>query len=309
MAKSLMTEFGKIKKLGWNPRKISNVAFTQLCESLQRDKEFLCARGIVIDENNEILGGNQRYTAFQQIHEELQGEKVTDPDWAEIQAGRIPKGWVVKVVKPEGVSDAEWEAKKKRFNLWDNSPEGISGTFDYGIMQEQFGINIMAEAGIDLSNVEGAAGMDDFNKTKEEEAETGVFGEDGEANKDFEDYKKAKQESKEQLEDATDVAYFCVFTFQSYEQKMDFLKKAGLESRYGLYANGKDLAAKMGIELIPDPSDHVFGIRKPEGRLQALAMPLPDDSTLEVKKVGAAAKKEKGKKKGAKAEEEAKDGE
>lgn len=275
MAKSLQTEFGKIKKLGWNPRKISTVAFTQLCESLLRDKEFLCARGIVIDENNEILGGNQRYSAFQRIHEELQGEKVTDPDWAEIQAGRIPKGWVVKVVKTEGMSDEEWMEKKQRFNLWDNSPEGISGTFDYGIMQEKFGINIMAEAGIDLANVEQAEGMEDFMQTAEEQAEGGEYGEDSEANGDFEDYKKAKEDAKEKMEDATDVAYHVVFVFQSYEQKMDFLAKAEIESRYGLFANGKDLAEKMGIELIPDPSEHVFSIRKPEKRLKEMAMPVP----------------------------------
>lgn len=298
MAKSLQTEFGKIKKLGWNPRKITDVAFTQLCESLLRDKEFLCARGIVVDENNEILGGNQRYTAFQQIHEDLQGQKVDDPDWAEIQAGRIPKGWVVKVVKPEGMSAEEWEEKKKRFNLWDNSPEGISGTFDYGIMQEKFGINVMADAGIDLSNVEGAEGMADFNKTQTEEAEQGPVGEDGQGNQDFEDYRSKKKQVKAQLEDRSDVGFYIVFTFQSYEQKLDFLKKAEIESRYGLYANGKDLAEKMGIELIPDPSTHVFGIRRPERRLQDLAMELPKDSTLEVKKVGGEkTKKGKGKSK------------
>lgn len=275
MAKALQTRFGKIKKLGWNPRNIETVAFTNLCESIRRNWKFMVARGIIIDENNEILGGNQRYTALQTIFEDLKGEVLEENDytpeemavWKTLQSGRIPDDWVVQV---KGWTDDE----KKRFNLIDNSPEGISGTFDYETMREEFGINIMAESGIDLSNVQDAQGMEDFQKTAQEKVEDSEMGEDSEKNKQFLD---ARQQMRERGEDSGDVAFHLDLVFQSYEQKLDFLKKTGLEALYDMFIDGCEFANKFGIEVIPAPT-HVFSPRKPEEKLKSMALPLPEKS-------------------------------
>ena len=266
--KKLQTRFGNIKKLGWNPRNISDVAFTNLCESIFRDPDFMVARPIIIDENNDILGGNQRYTALQEIYDDLKGTTPSEECWRQIQRGEIPEDWVVQVTGWD-------EAKKKRFNLIDNSPAGIAGTFDYDILKQEFGLDIMAESGIDMSNVMDADGMDEFQKTKEEAAETSDLGEESERNQIFMD---AREKARNNEEDVLDVSFHVTFVFQSTEQKKDFLEKAGIESKYGLFANGYDLAKKMGIELIPAPT--TVRKKKPDKALAEMAMdvePIPSE--------------------------------
>lgn len=265
--KKLQTRFGNIKKLGWNPRNISKVAFSNLCESIFRDPDFMVARPIIIDENNDILGGNQRYTALQNLYEQLSGMSHLDGDWKTLSEGRIPDNWVQQVV---GWSDD----KKKRFNLIDNSPAGIAGTFDYDILKQEFDLDILSESGMDLTNVVGESEIGDYAKSLVEKAEESDYGQDNQPNEDFEEYKAAKKESREELDDAMDIGFHCDFVFQSYEQKLDFLKKSGIESRYGLFADGLVLAEKMGIKLIDGPT-HVFSQRKPETRLKEIAMETP----------------------------------
>lgn len=46
-----------------NPRKISKIEFDKLVKSIQEDQDLLSAKPIIIDENNVILGGHQRYRA------------------------------------------------------------------------------------------------------------------------------------------------------------------------------------------------------------------------------------------------------
>lgn len=268
MAKSLITRFGKIKKLGWNPRNITKVAFSNLCESIYRDPDFMVARPIIIDENNDILGGNQRYTALQELHSQLNemGGEVAG-DWKKIKAGEIPDNWVQQVI---GWDDE----KKKRFNLIDNSPAGIAGTFDYDILKQEFGIDIITASGIDVSEMMDSQELGDFTKSLAQKAEESEYGEQSEENQMFEDYKAAKQESKDLIADNEAVHYICTFVFQSLEQKNDFLKKSGISAEYGLFANGLELAEKMGIKLIDAPT-HVLVPRKPETRLKDLAMEIP----------------------------------
>lgn len=266
--KKLQTRFGNIKKLGWNPRNISKAAFSNLCDSIFRDPDFMVARPIIIDENNEILGGNQRYTALQTLCEQLNG-MGGEPDgvWKKIKDGVIPDEWVQQVI---GWS----EEKKKRFNLIDNSPAGIAGTFDYEILKQEFGLDILVDSGMDVSDIMEGQELGDFTKSMAQKAEESAYGEESQANQDFSEYKAAKQESKELIADNEAVHFICTFIFQSLEQKMDFLKKAGLEARYGLFANGLELAEKMGIKLI-DSSTHVLVPRKPETRLKDIAMEVP----------------------------------
>jgi ParB-like chromosome segregation protein Spo0J len=51
-----------------NPRKISKIEFEKLVKSIQEDPNLLLAKPIIIDENNIILGGNQRYKACLQLN-------------------------------------------------------------------------------------------------------------------------------------------------------------------------------------------------------------------------------------------------
>lgn len=50
-----------------NPRKINQTAFEKLKKSLQDFPEMKQLREIVIDENNKILGGTQRYYALKDL--------------------------------------------------------------------------------------------------------------------------------------------------------------------------------------------------------------------------------------------------
>ena len=228
----------------------------------------MVARPIIIDENNDILGGNQRYTALQELHSQLNemGGEV-EGDWKKIKAGEIPDNWVQQVI---GWDDE----KKKRFNLIDNSPAGIAGTFDYDILKQEFGIDIITASGIDVSEMMDSQELGDFTKSLAQKAEESEYGEQSEENQMFEDYKAAKQESKDLIADNEAVHYICTFVFQSLEQKNDFLKKSGISAEYGLFANGLELAEKMGIKLIDAPT-HVLVPRKPETRLKDMAMEIP----------------------------------
>ena len=46
-----------------NPRKIGKEEFAKLIKSIQDDPKLLNAKPLILDENNVILGGNQRYRA------------------------------------------------------------------------------------------------------------------------------------------------------------------------------------------------------------------------------------------------------
>ncbi len=50
-----------------NPRKISKSEFERLVKSIQEDQDLLEAKPIIIDENNVILAGHQRYKACLQL--------------------------------------------------------------------------------------------------------------------------------------------------------------------------------------------------------------------------------------------------
>lgn len=107
-----------------NPRNISPSALLKLQQSIERDPEFMALRPIVIDEQNIILGGNQRYKAIQKI-----GMKT------------IPETWVVRALNltPE---------QRKRFVVIDNGPEGASGTWDFEALMKDFDLPDLEALGI-----------------------------------------------------------------------------------------------------------------------------------------------------------------
>ena len=53
----------EIKPNPINPRKIDEDDFAKLVKSIKDDPKLLEAKPLIIDENNVILGGNQRYRA------------------------------------------------------------------------------------------------------------------------------------------------------------------------------------------------------------------------------------------------------
>ena len=115
-----------LKRNKKNPRKISESALLELCTSIERDPEFMELRPIVVDENNIILGGNQRYSACVKL-----GKK------------NIPATWVK-------VATNITEDQRKRFVLIDNSLEGMSGEWDFEILESDWDVSELTDIGFDL---------------------------------------------------------------------------------------------------------------------------------------------------------------
>ena len=71
-------------------------------------------RPIIVDGNGKIIGGNQRYKACLAI-----GKKEIPTSWVLTRSDLTP-------------------SQKRRFVLIDNSPDGISGRWDYPILQKDY---------------------------------------------------------------------------------------------------------------------------------------------------------------------------
>lgn len=106
-----------------NPRQVKNEAFKKLCKSIKDFPEMLEIREVVVDENMIILGGNQRYKALKEV-----GEKEC----------------IAKIVT--GLS----EEQKREFIIKDNSPDGISGEWDFTVLNSEFDKVELEEWGINF---------------------------------------------------------------------------------------------------------------------------------------------------------------
>lgn len=71
-----MIKVAELKQEKNNPRKISAEALDGLCASINEDPEFMTLRPIVVDEDNTVIGGNQRLKALIQL-----GFKEIPEDW------------------------------------------------------------------------------------------------------------------------------------------------------------------------------------------------------------------------------------
>jgi len=131
-------KISEIKENPRNPRKIGEKEFLKLKNSIKRDPKFMELRPIIVDDNGIILGGNQRYNAIKSLGME-----------------EIPDNWVKKA---SGLSEKE----KKRFIIIDNSPDAISGVWDFLEIAENF-----SDIGLDFSLIEEIE--DEEIKEKEEE--------------------------------------------------------------------------------------------------------------------------------------------
>lgn len=242
MAKYLDSKFGKVKPYKNNPRVISDAAFTKLCASMNRDPEYMACRPIVIDENNAILGGNQRQYAILSLNEtgwSVEAVRTLKKNgWESVLEGRLPDEWVRKA---EGWTDE----KKLRFVLIDNSPEGMAGEFDYDIMSDNFTPDIMAESGIDFSNL-SAEIQNEAEESSEEKAEKSDYGEKSEKLKNF---KENREKARESLDEMTDASCYLCFIFQTTEQKREFLAATDIPTDGELFASGLELARRLGVAV------------------------------------------------------------
>jgi hypothetical protein len=100
----------KISKLKYhpkNPRRISDEALEKLMQSIRDFPKMMELRPIIYDPATfEVLGGNQRLAALQKL------------GYTE-----IPDAWVRS-------ADTLTDAEKRKFQILDNSPAGLSGEWD-----------------------------------------------------------------------------------------------------------------------------------------------------------------------------------
>ena len=91
-----MIKLDDLKPLEKNPRKITSKNKRVLKESIEEDIKFLEFKPLLVDEDNTILAGNQRYTILK-----------------ELGYSEVPDEWIKKCI---GLSDEE----KKRLIVKDN---------------------------------------------------------------------------------------------------------------------------------------------------------------------------------------------
>jgi hypothetical protein len=108
-----------------NPRKISDAALAKLCESIQRDPQFMELRPIVVDEDNVILGGNQRYAACRKL-----GKAEVPASWVKVAAGLTAE-------------------QRKRFVVVDNAPEGMAGEWDLDLLKIDWELPELGDLGFE----------------------------------------------------------------------------------------------------------------------------------------------------------------
>lgn len=110
-----------------NPRKISPFALKKLMDSISEFTAMMYLRPIVVDENNVVLGGNQRLLALKTL-----------------KYKEIPVNWIKK-------ADTLTEDEKKRFIVADNIQ---AGEWDIESLQMQYETDQLIEWGIDEFNFE-----------------------------------------------------------------------------------------------------------------------------------------------------------
>lgn len=284
---------GKIWLLDSNPRLIRDSAFNSLVESIQRDPEFLMARGILIWQvpttlelaegdvspfSGQLgklvcLGGNQRLKALKAL-----GYK------------EIPDNWIVEAKDENG----NWVSPDKaaRMNLLDNSPAGVSGTDDYEVMLKNFNEMTMRMAGIDFSEFMTTMKAETIEKAQDEVSDEVEEGEHGEKSEELKDFISEREKTRNMLKEIDETGFHLLLIFESdeakvkfiaetglcgkkgvvssklgnyldlvfecYDQKMEFARQAGLLDEddngnphllYGMFADGRFIAEKMGINL------------------------------------------------------------
>ena len=116
-------KLNEIKLNSENPRKIDRLKLEQLKQSIKEFPKMMELRPIVIDSNNKILGGNQRYTALK-----------------ELGYTEMPDTWIKR-------ADELTKDEKRRFIIVDNLPFG-----EWDINLEDWDSGELAEWGLELES-------------------------------------------------------------------------------------------------------------------------------------------------------------
>ena len=127
----------EVRTSPFNPRTIKPGALAKLADSITRDPSFMALRPIVIDETGQALGGNQRLRACVEI----------------LGLNVLPDEWVK-------AAPALTDDQKKRFMLIDNSPDGMSGEWDFETLRADW-----ADISISMDDI-GLTMPDLFNQGK-----------------------------------------------------------------------------------------------------------------------------------------------
>lgn len=118
--KTIKVKIEEVKLNSSNPRIIKDAKFKKLVKSIQDFPEMLQLRPIVVDENNEILGGNMRYRAV-------------------VEAG-LKEVYIIK-------ADTLTEEQKKEFIIKDNVGYG---EWDWDILANEWNNDQLEEWGLDV---------------------------------------------------------------------------------------------------------------------------------------------------------------
>jgi ParB-like chromosome segregation protein Spo0J len=62
-----LVPLSRLKPAAWNPRVISDERFQKLCQSIQRDPEFLKLRPVLAIQDGTVYAGNQRFRAAEHL--------------------------------------------------------------------------------------------------------------------------------------------------------------------------------------------------------------------------------------------------
>ena len=230
---SLTSKFGTVKFLKNNPRTIRPDAFKKLVESIERDPDFMIANPIKVDETGTVLGGNQRCRALLALGYD-----------------RVPDDWIRRVSHADGTPFTPEE--KERLVYIDNSPEGVSGEFDYAAMVSGTSLDLLRDVGIDLAKIDlPEEARVEFEGEAEAEIEReSPIGEESEA---LQKIHAARDKSREKFNDLSDFGFYGVLVFQTYEQRRAFGKwcaEHDVRAKYdALFLNGEDLCKAVSVSL------------------------------------------------------------
>lgn len=127
-----------------NPRIIKDDQYARLLASIKRDPAFLEVRGIV-HADGVVLGGNMRLRAVQEALKDAAFRDAVGVPAANV----MPAAWV---------QDASaWDAeRRRRFIIVDNSPDGLSGEWDWDALANEWDEDMLRECGIITQKNEGA---------------------------------------------------------------------------------------------------------------------------------------------------------
>ena len=178
-----------------NPRTIKDADFYKLVDSLLRDPMFLEPRPIVVNEDNIVMGGNQRFKALKhiskwtipQLKESLQGLGLDDNEQTQrfktfsslIETGKINDKWVISIANCTG-------EQIKRFVLLDNKS---TGKWDIDMLENQFTIEELDIVGINLDDVlQGNSGYSENEDYGDDDGENNAAYDDADYSKKNKEY-------------------------------------------------------------------------------------------------------------------------